>query len=191
MTRLLAFIFWVILFQNNAISQKDYLFESLEEARTVHPDSVYRLDLSRNQLKEFPLEVLKFKNLRELDLSKNKLTELPNGFVFENLEVLHLTKNKFEVFPTVICSNIALRQLFMGKNHLSELPNCIGELQELIILDAWFNTISILPESLSQLKKLTSFDLRGMNYSDEFQKKWNDLLPWIEIQFDVGCDCGI
>ena len=191
MTRLLAFIFWVILFQNNAISQKDYLFESLEEARTVHPDSVYRLDLSRNQLKEFPLEVLKFKNLRELDLSKNKLTELPNGFVFENLEVLHLTKNKFEVFPTVICSNIALRQLFMGKNHLSELPNCIGELQELIILDAWFNTISILPESLSQLKKLKSFDLRGMNYSDEFQKKWNDLLPWIEIQFDVGCDCGI
>ncbi len=167
------------------------MFESLEEAYAVHPDSVYRLDLSKNQLKEVPLEVLQFKNLRELNLSKNKLTKLPNGFIFEHLEVLHLTKNKFETFPTVICSNINLTQLFMGKNHLSELPSCIGELKELIILDVWFNTISILPESLSELKKLKSFDIRGMNYSNEFQKKWQDLLPWVEIQFDTGCDCGL
>ena len=43
----------------------------------------------------------------------------------------------------------------------------------------------------TELKNLKSFDLRGMNYSDEFQKEWRDKLPWVTIQFDVGCDCGI
>lgn len=172
-------------------SQTNHLFESLEEALQVHPDSVYRLDLSRASLKAIPSEIISFKNLRELDLSKNKLTELPDNFIFENLEVLHLTKNKFEIFPAVICKNKNLKQLFLGKNHLSEIPECISELSELVIFDIWFNTISVIPDSITQLKKLKSFDLRGMNYSEEFQKEWREKLPWVTIQFDVGCDCGI
>ncbi|NOQ71605.1 MAG: hypothetical protein GQ574_06375 [Crocinitomix sp.] len=184
-------IFCISIFQVIGYSQTNHLFESLEEALQVHPDSVYRLDLSRASLKEVPKEIFNFKNLRELDLSKNKLTELPNQFVFEKLEVLHLTKNKLEKFPKVICKNKNLKQLFLGKNRISEIPECIGELSELVIFDIWFNTISVIPDSITKLRKLRSFDLRGMNYSDEFQKEWRDKLPWVTIQFDVGCDCGI
>lgn len=184
-------IFCISFFQLIGFSQTDRLFKSLEEALQAHPDSVYRLDLSRASLKAVPSEIFQFKNLRELDLSKNKLAELPSKFIFEKLEVLHLTKNKFKDFPQVICKNKGLKQLFLGKNHLSEIPECIGELSELIIFDIWFNTVSIIPDSITQLRKLKSFDLRGMNYSEEFQKEWRKKLPWVEIQFDVGCDCGI
>lgn len=191
MIKRLVFIFWISLIAGAGFSQSNYLFPSLEKALLVHPDSVYRLDMSRSKLTEIPVELFQFKNLVELNLSKNKLTSLPSEFIFEHLEVLHLTKNKFEDFPTVLCKNRTLKQLFFGKNSLSELPECIGELTNLVILDVWFNTVSILPESMIKLRKLRSFDLRGMNYSDAFQAKWRKLLPWVEIQFDLGCDCGI
>jgi Leucine-rich repeat (LRR) protein len=191
MIRKFVTLFCISSLQIAGFSQTNHLFESLKDALNVHPDSVYRLDLSKSALKTVPAEIFNFTNLRELDLSKNKLTELPDNFVFEKLEVLHLTKNKFELFPAVICKQKNLKQLFLGKNHLSEIPECIGELSELVIFDIWFNTISIIPDSITQLKKLKSFDLRGMNYSDEFQKEWRDKLPWVTIQFDVGCDCGI
>lgn len=191
MIKKLVTIFCISAVQLVGLSQTDRLFESLEAALQVHPDSVYRLDLSRASLKAVPTEILQFKNLQELNLSKNKLTDLPSNFVFANIEVLNLTKNKFEIFPQVICKNTNLKQLFLGKNHISEIPECIGNLSELVIFDIWFNTISVIPDSITQLKKLKSFDLRGMNYSDEFQKEWREKLPWVEIQFDLGCDCGI
>lgn len=191
MIKKLVTIFCISLFQLIGYAQTNHLFESLEDALLAHPDSVYRLDLSRGSLKEVPQEIFNFKNLRELDLSKNKLTDLPDNFIFDNLEVLHLTKNKFEFIPKVICKNAHLKQLFLGKNHISEIPECFGDLTELVIFDIWFNTVSVIPESMVNLKKLESFDLRGMSYSEEFQKEWREKLSWVEIQFDVGCDCGI
>lgn len=190
MIKQLVFILWVNLLAGLSFAQQNHLFTSLEEALVVHPDSVYRLDLSRNQLKAVPVEIMQFKNLREIDLSKNKLTDLPENFVFKNLAVVNLTKNKFEVFPTALCKNTGLTQLLMGKNKISELPECIGNLSELVILDVWFNTVSVIPASIVNLKKLRSFDLRGMNYSDEFQQEWREKLPWVKLEFDVGCDCG-
>jgi hypothetical protein len=78
----------------------------------------------------------------------------------------------------------------MGKNKLEAIPTCIGSLKQLVILDLWFNVITEIPDSIQELKALKSFDLRGMNYSEEQQKKWQALVPWVEIEFDVGCDCG-
>lgn len=190
MTKKLVFIFWTVLLSGISFGQSDRLFASMEEALAVHPDSVYRLDLSHQQLKEVPAELLQFQNLRELDLSKNKLASLPPNFIFPRLEVLNLTKNKFETFPEAICKNTTLTQLFMGKNKMNTVPECIGDLEELAVLDIWFNYITDLPETLVNLKNLRSFDLRGMNYSEAFQRKWIALLPWAEIQFDAGCDCG-
>ena len=194
MIRLLVSVFCLNLCGNIILAQDDLaenrIYTSVEEALMADPDSVFHLDLSRSRLKEVPDTILVFHNLRTLDLSKNKLTNLPKDMYFKQLEVLNLTKNKFEGFPPVICKHQQLRQLFMGKNKLEALPACIGSLTELVVLDLWFNLIIEVPESIENLKKLQSFDLRGMNYSEDQQKKWQALVPWVKIDYDVGCDCG-
>lgn len=190
--RLIVVVFWSILLFTSAkiVAQEHRLFTSLEEALSVPADSVFRLDLSRNHLRSIPEEVYRFKNLRYLDLSRNKLDSLSEDFHFDHLEVLDLTKNEFSVFPRSICQNTSLKQLLMGKNHLNTIPDCIGDLVQLRVLDLWFNPIESLPDSLVNLRLLKSLDLRGMSYSPEFQKKWSQLLPWVKIEFDMGCDCA-
>lgn len=173
------------------LSQTEPEYLNLREAKRIHPDSVFFLSLSREGLKEIPEEILVFKNLKGLDLSNNKLDSLPNTFIFHQLETLNLTNNKFRVFPPAICKNTGLTKLLMGKNYLSEIPECISQLYNLETLDIWFNVITVLPESLTQLNKLRSMDIRGMNYSEEFQEKWNTLLTRVKIEFDNGCDCGL
>lgn len=167
------------------------VYKSLEEALEAHPDSVFYLDLSGERLTELPKEVLTFKNLISLDLSRNKISTLPDSMEFLNLEVLNLTKNKLTVFPKAICAQTKLKQLFLGKNKLESLPPCISQLQELVVLDAWFNLIAELPETMSEMRRLKSLDLRGMNYSEEQQKKWQAMMPWVKIEYDMGCDCGL
>ncbi len=46
-----------------------YVYTSLEEARKIHPDSVFGLDLVSCGLKDFPKEILNYKNLVVFDLS--------------------------------------------------------------------------------------------------------------------------
>lgn len=174
----------------NLNAQTDRVFYSLEEAAGVSADSVFRLDLSKKKYREVPSEIYKYTQLKELNLAQNKLTFLPDDFYFPNLEVLNLEKNDLDTFSNCICQITTLRQLYLGRNNISYFPECIANLQELVILDAWFNPIQDLPMALTSLKKLRSMDLRGITYSKEFQKKWNALLPWVKIEFDLGCDCA-
>jgi Leucine-rich repeat (LRR) protein len=180
----------LLLWSGNLAAQPDRIFYSLYEASQVSVDSVLRLDLSKKKYTELPAEIYRYTNLKELDLSQNKLTHLPDDFYFPNLEVLNLEKNDLDTFSNSICQNTTLRQLYLGRNDIHSFPECIGQLVELVILDAWFNPIQDLPMALTTLKKLRSMDLRGITYSKEFQKKWNALLPWVKIEFDVGCDCA-
>lgn len=191
MISLRVLLFWISFLPLTAHLQSEPNYLNLKEANQLNPDSVFYLDLSREGLKEIPVEILKFKHLKGLDLSNNKLDSLPANFLFPKLEILNLNNNKFRVFPSVICLHTSLSHLMIAKNHLSEIPSCIGELYNLENLEIWFNVITILPETLAQLNKLKSIDIRGMNYSEEFQEKWNTLLPRTKIEFDNGCDCGL
>ena len=173
-----------------SLSQRDKVFYSLEEAVAAGPDSVYKLDLSKQKLESFPEEILQFTKLRELNLEKNKISDLPSDFQFKELRVLNLTKNKLTEFPTVLCENPSLRELRLGKNEIAEVPECIGAIRNLITLDLWFNPIEDLPEGLTQLRNLRMLDLRNINFNNEFQKKWSEKLSWVRIEFDLGCDCG-
>lgn len=166
------------------------MFDGIEEAMSVHPDSVYRLDLSKQKLTQVPKEIQNFKNLRELNLSKNKLESLPGFFLFKDLRILNLTKNKFTKYPEVINKNTGIRNLFLGKNSIDYIPESIGNLQNLIVLDLWYNPISDLPEAMESLRNLRSLDLSGLNFDDDFQRKWNAKLHWVKIEFESACDCA-
>jgi Leucine-rich repeat (LRR) protein len=186
-------LFWVIflILPLKSVSQINRLFKTIEDAITVSPDSVYRLDLSKQKLEFLPKQIFKFTNLRELYLNKNKLKFLPKEFMrLKHLEILDLSKNKFEIFPTQLCSVVSIKQLFLGRNNIKYIPECIGQLEDLEILDLWLNPIDHLPQSISKLKKLKVIDLRGVNFSSTSQDVIQALIPWAKIEFDKGCDCA-
>ena len=189
--KLVAGIFFLTLIWSSQImAQENRLFLSLEEAMTVSPDSVYQLDLTKAKLDSFPNIILNFKNLTWLSLSKTKLSDLPDDFYFSRLMYLDISKNDFEVFPPEICEIRSLRTLHIQKNNIKELPPCIGQLTKLEKFDAWFNGILTIPDEFINLRALRFVDFRGMTYTNEFQKKWVEKMPWVNFEFDLGCDCG-
>ena len=69
-------------------------FTNLEDA-LKNPESVKFLSLSKNRLKTFPVEIMKFSNLEYLDLSKNKLTTLPDTWAI-NKRFIMLPINRWQ-----------------------------------------------------------------------------------------------
>ena len=174
----------------NAGGQKDKMFKGLKQTLAVPADSVYRLDLSKSKLTEIPKEIYQFKNLRELNLSKNKLTDLPTDFIFSDLRILDISRNKLTVFPLAVCQNTSIRNLFMGKNQINKIPDCIGNMENLIVLDIWFNPIEDLPISMTKLRNLRSLDLSGISFNKTQQQQWTEMLHWVKIKFEAACDCN-
>src|ERR1041385_3390173 len=55
-------------------------------------DNVVRLNLRKQKLKSFPIEILQLKNLQYLDLGKNSIAVLPDSIVcLKKLQFLILT----------------------------------------------------------------------------------------------------
>jgi len=176
------------------LSEKDldtcYIYSSLEKAMR-NPDNVYILDLSKTKLKEFPQEILSFKNLNKLDLSKNRIAVIPEGIAnLKHLQELNLGKNKLEAFPGDIVELVDLKRLILNQNNIDGIPYMIKNLQKLEYLDMWSNNLSKFPESLSELKNLKELDLRVIQFTDEEKAKITSLLPNTKIHFSASCNCG-
>lgn len=190
----LLFVISPILFFTQTI-EKDkvdttYIYKNLEDA-LVNPNQVFHLKLKRKKLKEFPLEVLKFKNLITLDLTKNKISSIPYEIKeLKYLKTLKLNKNKFTVFPKAICLVTSIEQLEINNNSIVEIPKEIEKLKNLIYLDMWSNELAIFPKELSKLNKLKTFDLRVIQLSDKEQKAIHKLLPNTKIYMSNSCNCA-
>jgi Leucine-rich repeat (LRR) protein len=77
-------------------------FRNLGDA-LLQPDSVFKMDLSRQKRKVVPEEVRKFRNLQVLKLSRNNLREIPEWIgELKNLQVLDLGYNKLKALPPVL-----------------------------------------------------------------------------------------
>lgn len=161
-----------------------------EEALLVSPDSVYRLDASRQKWDSLPERLFLYTRLRFLDISKNRLVELPSQInVFTELRVLEASKNRFSAFPVTLCQMTHLRKLGLSRNQITSIPACIGYFSELVMLDLWDNPIVSLPEELTKLTNLQVIDLRGILFGPTFQDGWRAKMPNVTWHFDAPCNC--
>jgi len=165
------------------------IYTSIAEAQASEMP-VYRLDLSKKKLKQFPLEILAFTELRELHLSKNKLDSLPAALVtLDQLEILSVAKNKWTAWPEVIFKLQKLKFLDVNSNELEALPDELVELQQLSHLVAWGNPFAYFTPQLTELPRLTFLDLFLVEMDKREQAMIREWLPSCEISMSDPCDC--
>ena len=100
-----------------------YEFTSLDEA-LANPLRVIKLNLSEQNLGEFPTEIVQCHNLHMLDLESNKLTSIsPEVAMLSNLQYLVLNNNELTEIPLEIASLKNLLMLDLCANRLSTIPN--------------------------------------------------------------------
>lgn len=165
------------------------VYTNMEEA-LKHPDSVFRLDLSKKKLKEFPVEVLQLKELRELNLGRNSIEQIPDLiYQLANLQRLYLNNNKLKELPPRIGTLKNLQLLQLDRNLIESLPPEIGLLNNLEVLSLWDNELGDIPDEIKNLGSLKKFELRGILFNDDEQKRIHDLLPYTTIYFSPSCNC--
>lgn len=173
---------------------------ALDTVRTYHdleralaePMLVYRLDLSRQKLKELPEELRRLPNLNALDLGRNKLRALPDWLTdLVNLQELNLAGNKLVDFPEVLCGLRNLKRLDMSRNALTGLPACMGRLEALVSLDLWSNDLATFPDELERMAALRYVDLRVIQFSPKEMERIAGLWPRAKVQFSAPCNCGM
>jgi Leucine-rich repeat (LRR) protein len=194
-TVLLFFFLLSIIGSASLAAQPDYttegkVYTSLKEA-LLQPDSVLRLKLRRNGLKEIPTEVFLFKNLKELDLTSNKIHRIPTEIgKLQKLEILRLGRNQIDVVGKEIGNLPSLKYLDLGKNQIQVLPFEIGNLSNLEFLQIWGNEITLLPNSIDKLTKLKYLDMRAILLTESEKEGVLEQLPQTEVLISPGCNCG-
>lgn len=196
------FILFSIVLLFGMMSAKAQLLDSLTLDTTTaytdlatalkNPEKVIKLELRKKNLKQFPLEILKFKNIQYLDLSKNKITELPEGIEeLKDLQYLLLSKNKLVKLPKQIGELSQLKYLNVNQNELESIPAQLGKLENLLYVDLWSNNIDEFPEEIKYMKSLKTLDLRVILISDAEQARLKNLLPNTKIYFSPNCKCQL
>lgn len=192
----LVFIFCVLSGQSIGQTLLDTLalknqktFKSLAAA-SVEPDSVFKLDLSRQKLKEIPEEIRKFKSLQFLNLSRNRLREVPSWIgELKNLQRIDLSNNKLKELPDSLGACVNLIYLGLNRNIIETLPRTVGRLEFLEVIELWDNEIISLPDEIKHLHNLKTLELRGILFSQEEQDQIHNLLPDTDVFFSPSCNC--
>ncbi|XP_043569547.1 leucine-rich repeat-containing protein 2-like [Chiloscyllium plagiosum] len=120
------------------------------------------MDLSRNCIKELPIEIGKMVSLKELNVSFNKLTSVPLELgCCENLEKLNLSNNlELIELPFELRDLQKLSSLDLSTNQFQSMPICVLRMTNLKNLDISNNKLKDLPQDLDRLAELESLYLQ-------------------------------
>lgn len=179
----IAFSFITI---SNAIAQSNIenevnvaekpVYYSLSKALR-NAEIVYKLDLSKKKLKEFPIEILKLKELRYLILDSNQVTSIPSQInELEKLEYLSLSHNNIEDLPSSLGELSELRFLYLDYNKISVLPVGFFQLVKLKVLFINNNNLIEIPPEIKvfrELKRLVASNNQFENIPDEIGHLYN------------------
>ncbi len=186
------FSFFIFHFSFSQVDVPDstFIYTDLQEA-LKEPEKVYNLDLSKKKLNEFPMDILKFTNLRSLKLYKNRIDSIPNEISqLKNLRELNVGLNDLTKFNKAICELTNLEKLVLNQNEIEEVPVEIKNLSKLVHLDMWDNNLFVIPDEIGELKEtLKVFDLQNIQFNTEEQKRIHELLPKTKVEMPPSCNC--
>ncbi|WP_339795388.1 leucine-rich repeat domain-containing protein, partial [uncultured Imperialibacter sp.] len=96
----------------------------------IHLDSLRRLDLSGNRLREIPAFVYQLKRLESLDLRSNFIDRLPGKLrKLKELEVVDLSYNRLDSLGLTAGWNWQISKVYLNQNNLDEVPRQINRLR--------------------------------------------------------------
>lgn len=147
-------------FGQDSINVKKGSFGNLNSALTVDSDSVFELNLGNSNLREFPIDILSFKNLIYLS--------------FEDLNIVDIRYNdsmQLSVKDRKLASKLFYKHHF-GKSRIPDEENFPIRNR---------NKIKHIPDSISTLTKLEFLHFSKHQISRRQKKKLRKLLPNCEI----------
>ncbi|WP_448265733.1 leucine-rich repeat domain-containing protein [Nostoc sp. DSM 114159] len=119
-----------------------------------------KLDISGNPLESIPDVVTQILHLEELILIRVELTEIPDTIAkLTNLTQFHLTGNQITQIPEAIAKLTNLTQFHLTSNQITQIPEAIAKLTNLTQLHLSYNKITQIPEAIGKLTNLTQLDL--------------------------------
>eukprot|EP00004_Rigifila_ramosa_P013156 TRINITY_DN2896_c0_g1_i1.p1 TRINITY_DN2896_c0_g1~~TRINITY_DN2896_c0_g1_i1.p1 ORF type:complete len:456 (-),score=104.88 TRINITY_DN2896_c0_g1_i1:48-1304(-) len=141
-----------------------------------------KLDVSRNKLREIPIEIGYLKSLVEINLNENELITLPPHIGhLTNLQRFYVAENKLAILPPEIGLCTSLVELNLRNNELRRLPRALGFLwmEYLREFQPFGNHLheSIPPDVLSAGGKAIGRFLRQLPDSEAETPKLPDLEP--------------
>ncbi|KFD61427.1 hypothetical protein M514_06000 [Trichuris suis] len=130
------------------------------------------VDVSRNRLLDFPVELSDCGFLETLYLQSNCIKVVPNCIgSLRSLTFLDLSYNQISILPAALCT-LPLEVLLLKSNRVESLPSEIGKLAgTLTELDVSCNRLSSLPSEIGALSKLRVLNLR------------QNVLTWLPYDF--------
>lgn len=143
-----------------------YKTYTLEEALEFPTKEIFSIDVRHKKLDAIPLELFKFKNLKELCLKDINIKEIPlQLFELHNLKYLNLSNNLITEIPEAIKSLTNLEELHLNVNPLENIPKLPSSLRVLSLNETCQNEIS---PNIYELYNLEELQL--VNASDSPQK---------------------
>ncbi|XP_077406262.1 leucine-rich repeat-containing protein 20 [Vanacampus margaritifer] len=125
-----------------------------------------------------------------LDLSNCKLISFPDGVfkvlssVSENIRVITLADNEMKAISSKFFSTFTqLRELDLHGNVLSKLPDSLEEMRHLTSINLANNNFSTFPEKLTQMATLERIDLEGNDITEIPLDKLSAMpaLTWLNV----------
>lgn len=132
----------------------------------IYPKKASKIDLSNKGLLEFPLELLKCKNLRKLNLSGNHIKTIPKEInCLKYLQNLDISNNEINSLYANLFSLKFLEVLIIKGNRLKKIPEQLKSLQKLKRLSLAGNQLETLPSEMT-LPQLKHLDISKNKFKD-------------------------
>jgi Leucine-rich repeat (LRR) protein len=129
--------------------------------------TLLKLNLSQNNLVQFPQELFNLKVIEEIKLDYNYIQYLPSQIGnLKSLQCLSFLSNRLLSLPHSLYSLKKLQILNVAKNNIRVIDASITALESLSTLHIYSNCFTELPSVLYKLKNLTELGLDWLKYTE-------------------------